>query len=274
MSSVIIFGAGYVGFDCMRRLKQAGVHVSAFLDNYKPESLPYAGKPVYRPASAPKAIDRSTIVVIGVWRPDAPPESLQEELKASGWNNVMTMAGFIRRHYDSFGDFYWRTEKGYYDQPDRMMLIDRVRGLWADDLSLETYEYLLKLRRDFDDGDPPPVDPHEYTPEGIPGLFKSPLRYVDGGAFDGDTLFKFIDLGYEFESAALFEPDWRTFKLLARRHSARPPAFPVFSWPCALGALEETKNFYQDSEVAMYSGFSEFSEFSEFSGGGGGGGKS
>jgi FkbM family methyltransferase len=258
--SAIIFGAGSVGFDFMRLLKQAGVYVSAFLDNYKSESLPYAGKPVYRPDSAPKTIDRSTTVIIGVWRPDVPQALLEEQLSDSGWANVVTMAGFIRRNYDRFGDFYWRTERGYYERPDRIKVINQVRAIWADALSLNTYEHLLKLRRDFDDSDPPPVDPHEYTPEGIPGLLQFPLRYVDGGAYDGDVLAKFIDSGYEIESAALFEPDMRNFKLLVQRHSTKPPVFPVFSYPCALSDRQERESFHQDMEVAVASGFSRHGE--------------
>lgn len=255
-SSVIVFGAGSVGFQLTRLLKRVGVSVLAFLDNFKPEYLPYAGKPVYKPDSALKSIDRSTTVIIGVWRPDVPPELLKTQLKGSGWNNVVTLAEFIRQNYDRYGDFYWQTEPGYYERPDRLIIIDQIRGIWADDLSLETYEYLLKLRRDFDDSTPPFVNPDEYIPQDIPELLKFPLRYIDGGAYDGDLLSKFIDSGYKIEVAALFEPALHNFKSLARRWLTRPPTFPFFSFPCALGDQETFKSFHHDLEAAVGSGFS------------------
>jgi FkbM family methyltransferase len=260
MDSVIIFGAGLVGIESMRRLERAGVSVSAFIDNFKPEGHPYAEKPVYRADSAPKTIDRSTIVIIGVWRPDAPFAILKEQLQEAGWNNVMTLAGFIRRHYDRYGDIFWRAEPGFYTQPDRVEMINQVRAIWADDLSLNTYEYLLKLRRDFDDSSPCTIDPQEYIPQGIPGLFKLPLRYVDGGAYDGDVLIKFTDCGYAIDAAVMFEPDPRNFKLLIQRLSNTPPSFPVFSWPCALSDREASVSFHQDQDVAMGSGFSSEGE--------------
>jgi hypothetical protein len=143
--NVVLFGAGAVGMDTFRQLQKVPVSVKAFLDNLKPNNSRYMRVPVFRTNSAPASLDRSLPVIICVWRADIPPSSVKETLKNAGWTNVMTMAAFIRMNFDEFADFYWGTNKGFYDSPEALRQISVVSGIWADDTSENTFSYLLNL---------------------------------------------------------------------------------------------------------------------------------
>ena len=84
------------------------------------------------------------------------------------------------------------------------------RGLFeklADDLSRATFLEAIALRRT---GRPEflrSVTPgDQYFPAGVP-IPRTGVRFVDGGAFDGDTIAHLIEAGFVFEGIAAFEPD-------------------------------------------------------------------
>lgn len=250
---VVIFGAGQVGQVAARILQRAGIKVAAFLDNHKPEGFLCAGIQTYRPGAAPKEISRSLPVVIGVWRADAEPSAILAQLGSLGWTRVSTMAGFIRERRKDLGDFYWGTPPGYYERPEVISAIERARGIWADDLSLRTFDHLVRLRRDFDDDTDIAPNPDEYLPGDVPGLLAEPLRFVDIGAYDGAVLGQLVDKGLKVEAAALFEPTLKSFSRMADLVRERRYPFPALLWPCALGEMEASAGFHQDEEIGMSS---------------------
>jgi FkbM family methyltransferase len=250
---VVIFGAGMIGIECFRWMSAVGLEVAAYLDNHRDLLSPCQGRPVYRPETAPENLKRSATVVLGVWRPDLDLAATKKQLQDAGWSDVLSLAGFIRRNYPRFGDIYWRAAPGLYERPEVEAAIDRVRGIWADGTSAATFEYLLRLRRRFDDETPFAPDPDEYMPADVPGLFREPLRYVDAGAYDGDVLRLLVGRGREIALAAMFEPDHANFRTLVRRLGELKPDFPRLAWPCALGDADEVVRFHQDDEVNMSS---------------------
>ncbi|MDR1243419.1 MAG: FkbM family methyltransferase [Deltaproteobacteria bacterium] len=244
--SVLIFGAGLVGGESLDILQAAGISVIGYLDNFKPTDELFKGKPVYRPGSAPAKIDRGTPVVNSVRRPDVSPEIIEKELLALGWGNVLTLGAFIRRHYAQYGDIFWRTEPGFYAQPERRTAIDTVRALWADTKSREIYDALLAFRLAFDCQQLPAPDKDMYFPFDIPGFWQAPVRFVDGGAYNGDTLDALLKKGIPVETAAEFEPSLDNFHHLTRRCAEFGQQYTDSSflcWPCALGDKEENVSF-------------------------------
>jgi FkbM family methyltransferase len=248
--SLIIFGAGFIGYNLLKIFSKIDVKVTAFLDNTKSEPF-FHDLPVFKPSSAPTSIDRNTLVVIGIWRADFPTLSLINELQAAGWKNVITLLDFIRINYHHYGDFYWGTEPGFFSTPQRLEMISKVRNIWADKISYDTFEYLLNQRVSFSENYnfTPNVD--EYVPKDIPNLFSKPLRYIDGGAYNGDTLLKLLNENLKFEIAALFEPSPLNFDLLKENLIKHHIDFPVLSWPCALSDKNESSSFFQDDETGV-----------------------
>jgi FkbM family methyltransferase len=63
--------------------------------------------------------------------------------------------------------------------------------------------------------------------------FDRPLRVVDGGAYDGDTLRGLLKHGFTLEAVAAFEPDADNFSRLDAWIKTQP-ALNAALWPCGL----------------------------------------
>jgi FkbM family methyltransferase len=67
-----------------------------------------------------------------------------------------------------------------------------------------------------------------------------PLRFIDGGAYTGDTIEFLLDQGAGFEAIAAFEPDPMNFRELRRTVQRRRDALKNVSlWPC--GTSDSTR---------------------------------
>jgi FkbM family methyltransferase len=91
---------------------------------------------------------------------------------------------------------------------------------------------------------PAPDVAHQYFPLDIPA-WKAPLRFVDCGAFDGDTLLNFQKSNISLETVSAFEPDENNFRKLAQFIHANQEYFSsVNLWPC--GVSSSTRQFSFD----------------------------
>jgi len=64
---------------------------------------------------------------------------------------------------------------------------------------------------------------------------EDPLRLIDGGAFDGDTLRTLEELQIPVEAIAAFEPDEKNYAALVRqRHTSYFSKVDVTLWPCGI----------------------------------------
>jgi len=70
----------------------------------------------------------------------------------------------------------------------------------------------------------------QYTPADLP-RWKSPMRLIDCGAYNGDTVAILSQSGYSFDAIVAFEPDPANFIRLAERVRAHGPAF---CFPCGV----------------------------------------
>jgi FkbM family methyltransferase len=79
----------------------------------------------------------------------------------------------------------------------------------------------------------------QYMPHDLPA-WPNPLRFIDCGAYIGDTLGNFGVNGYAFEAIAVFEPDPNNFPFLLRNTSRDTN---IIRFPCAVGAKSEIVSF-------------------------------
>jgi FkbM family methyltransferase len=104
----------------------------------------------------------------------------------------------------------------------------------ADDLSRVTLLETISLRRSWKADFLRTVRPgDQYFPAGVP-LPRTDIRFVDGGAFDGDTISQLTDAGFTFEAIVAFEPDPTNYTALARRLRSMTPCDELSVWPCGL----------------------------------------
>jgi FkbM family methyltransferase len=127
---------------------------------------------------------------------------------------------------------YWLIPTQFY--ADKASQILATWDIWADEKSRRLFEAFIELRQTGDYRVMPNPEPHQYFPTDIP-QWRTPLRLIDGGAFDGDTLRTVEELKIPAEAVAAFEPDHKNYDILVRqRHSHYFSKIDVTLWPCGV----------------------------------------
>jgi FkbM family methyltransferase len=139
---------------------------------------------------------------------------------------------------EALGDRFWLTRRADLDA--HRTDIAAAERVWADERSRAVYRGLIALRRSgtFEIPIQPQPDETQYFPSDVPHWLNGrPLRFVDCGAYQGDTLEHLLGSHFQVEASAHFEPDIRNFAGLAHfvRTRQRDVRGPVTLWPCAVG---------------------------------------
>ncbi|MEI6070554.1 MAG: FkbM family methyltransferase [Verrucomicrobiae bacterium] len=208
-ATLAVYGAGNCGRDVLRVLREEGYKVAAFLDAHAAEIGPVGGIPCHAPGSR-EALDlaRAGIpVLIAVFNFTADTGAIETSLRRDGFKSVLPYACLDAKFPGGLKSRFWLAGREYWDE--HMADIFRGLDLWEDDRSREIYVELVELRltsnlqllRS-------PDREHQYFPDDLPPL-REPVRLIDAGAFNGDTLSAMR--AFEIEAVAAFEPDPRNF---------------------------------------------------------------
>ncbi|MEI6494404.1 MAG: FkbM family methyltransferase, partial [Verrucomicrobiota bacterium] len=238
-ATLAVYGAGNCGRDALRVLGAEGYKVAAFLDAHAADIGPVGDIPCHAPGSR-EALDLARAgmpVLVAVFNFTADTGAIEESLRRDGFANVLPYACLDAKFPGRLNSRFWLADRGFWDQH----MPDILRGLelWEDDRSREIYVELVELRltsnlqllRS-------PDREHQYFPCDLAPL-REPVRLIDAGAFNGDTLSAMR--AFEFETVAAFEPDARNFRDLRRwLDSERSGLKDVVLFPCGV-----------DSETAM-----------------------
>ena len=233
-TSILLYGAGAVGRDSLRALRRAGALVGGFIDV---KDFPFSsieGLPLCKPHDSvfTKEIRKTTTVVVTIFNAYVDMPSIHARLAALGWEKVVIFTAFYEAFSSELGDRYWLTNRQYY-RPHGAQ-IAAARALWADEKSRAVFDGIMtfRLTGDYATLDKPDLD-SQYFPPDLPA-WKRPLRLIDCGAFDGDTLRQVRGLKLPLDAYAAFEPDPANFTKLAREIDAAPNGAPALAalWPC------------------------------------------
>jgi FkbM family methyltransferase len=158
---------------------------------------------------------------------------IQRSLFAAGFVRVLTPIDL----YDAFPDLpfhYWLAPRRFY-LPFASEL-ERLVGLMADAFSKELLGAVLKFRLGGDYSClPEPSLNDQYHPSNL-HRWPECLRFIDCGAFTGDTIQQLEIAGYSFDAIAAFEPDLENFRALAHNTAQLESAI---CFPC--GVAEHAK---------------------------------
>lgn len=246
--AVILYGAGQVGRDVCRVLMDEGVRVLYVLDRRAREGQSLDGVPMFTAETCPLDGDRraATPVVLTIFNRDVDIPAVALALRSLGFSKIVSFLDLHAHFSDELGDRFWLTRRGYLDahQAD----IAAAERLWADEESRAQYHGFIALRRSgvFDSRLNPRTQDAHYFPSDVPGWLNSgPVRLVDCGAYEGDTLAQMIAASVPIEASAHFEPDLRNFAGLARRVRAlrQDVKAPIMLWPCAVSDRSGTVGF-------------------------------
>lgn len=206
---IVLFGAGGLGKRTAEGLAAAGRPAIAFADNSPSRAgTTHAGLPVLSTDDAIARWGNDAVFVVAVWRSPATERMSDriEALRARGARHVTSFATLGWKYPEHFLPYY------SIDLPHRVLEakddVWRAFELLADEPSRRLFVAHLRLRLSLDwAGLGDPANEPEYF---APDLFRvaDDERFVDCGAYDGDTVRSFLALlpGFRGQVAA-FEPD-------------------------------------------------------------------
>jgi FkbM family methyltransferase len=242
--AVVLFGAGRLGQLCARALARAGVPLRAFCDgSSRLHGTTVEGAEVLAPAEAARRFPQA-LFVVAIWTGTARESMLERVafLRGLGCAHVTSYAPLVWAHGAEEAPFH------AFDLPSRTLAAAApLRALAAhlgDDASRRVLWTALRqrLHGDFDAAAPAA---EQYFPGDIIRLSEDEV-FVDGGAFDGDTLADFVGrVGERFAHYHAFEPDAANRARLMARVQGLPVGVrdKITIHPLALHAESATLSF-------------------------------
>lgn len=227
---VLIYGAGAKGNAVADFLIGRSSNVLGFADEQMAgkanrHNLPVASIERW----AQRALPRETIVLVAVHNPKNDVAAIFRRLAQLGFERTRSMVDLHRAYSLLLGDDFWLTDPRRY--VDHVHDVARLEALLADEPSRRLLQALIAFRTSGNyDALPPPSLEDQYSPADLP-RWPNPLAFIDCGAYDGDTIGAFRQLGYDFSQLAAFEPDPANFVRL----TATAPACDLAIYlPCGV----------------------------------------
>ncbi len=239
---VAVYGSGTAAAECIRLLTSQGVQITHVLDgNTKRTQVESIS--IVSPESSiiSMEIRRATPVVIGIFNCAVNLSAIITRLHSLGWGAVFTYFDFHHHLSSALGERYWLTARDFY-RPHRED-IQELDSLWADSTSRSIYRALLRFRVTGNLAELPELTSPQYFPADLPAV-PQPLRLIDGGAFDGDTLIALKELKLPVEEIVAFEPDLPNFVKLAQVGREMRASIPRMTLvPCGLWSATAQLHF-------------------------------
>lgn len=202
-----IYGAGNFGGWIYNILKLYKFDVVGFLDKKALECYKIDNKPVLNPASLDisNLIKKNGIIIISIFCEQKAVEAIKTDLLNWGYKNILFYYDLSLPFDITVAD--GSKEKGLEFYRKNCDDIIRCYDLLADKKSKQIYEkyidaYLSKDLCIFEKADYQP----QYFAKDIPSV-KGAARFIDCGAFDGDSVRSLVENKGKAESIALFEPN-------------------------------------------------------------------
>jgi FkbM family methyltransferase len=244
---LVLFGAGHLGRRTLSGLRRLGIEPVAFADNDPRLWHQFIdGIVVLPPADAARQFGTSAAFIVTIWRGEGTDRmgERSRQLLQLGCRSVVPFALLSWKFPLVFLPHY------ALDLPHKVLIDEKtvrsVFRLWADEASRREYVAQIRWRLELDfAGLPSPVAHEIYFPDDLFELDEDEA-FVDCGAFDGDTLRRFlVRRGDAFRRIAAFEPDPANFERLAAFVASLPVRQQerILIFKKAVGARHETVSF-------------------------------
>lgn len=254
-SPIFIYGTGIFAQDIHRVLIDIGLPVIGFIDHLPRETPFLYGMPIYTPEKASEidGVSGKAIIVLGIHNYQADVLKIVGRLANVGFKKLLNSVDIYDFFSRELGVRYWLTSRDYYFS--LQTVLEEMHSLWADDVSKSLFQAVMEFRLTGDTSKLPAPDLiNPYHPTDIPS-WKMPLRFVDCGAFDGDTLSDFINNKIEVQAVAAFEPDLTNYAKLSRFISSHKKELPEANlFPC--GVYSSTRQLSFETGQGMASNIS------------------
>jgi FkbM family methyltransferase len=211
LDRLVFFGAGNIGRYLLARARTVGIEPLAFADDTEKCGTTVDGLRVLSPEDAAVEFEGPTFVVT-ILNPALPFARARRCLAPLG-TPVVSFAHLARLDPEAMLPIYH-----FADSAVVLDNAERVREAFeelADDDSRRQFitQLAFRLRLDFE-ALPQPAAP-EYFPTYVTDRLDDDCLFIDGGAYDGDTVRLFLDVcGERFGRIVALEPDRENFARL------------------------------------------------------------
>ncbi|SDB40100.1 methyltransferase, FkbM family [Pseudomonas sp. NFACC23-1] len=210
---VLVYGARLAGQRVQAYLADRDVRISAFLDRDasldQVDGIPVASAQDWAASHDPA----SACVIIGLFNNYVDVGEVVAQLQQLGYGRVVSLVEFVRHFPEGQPFRYWLVDPRYYEaNADR---IAHLRENLADETSRELLDRIVDFRITGDYLRLPAPSPRQYFPEDLP-TWPQPLRFIDCGAYTGDTVEEMRASGLFFEAVATFEPNLENYAVLVK----------------------------------------------------------
>jgi FkbM family methyltransferase len=208
---VLVYGARLAGRRVRDYLSARGQHVNAFLD--RDESCGEVdGLPVFSAQRwAEKHNPAKACVLIGVFNAHVDTAAIFNDLESLGYGRIVSLVEFVRRYPQGQPFRYWLVEPSFYEE--HAARIAALRAGLSDQTSRQLLDRIVEYRTFGDPRCLPPVDGQQYFPADLP-RWPEPLRFIDCGAYTGDTVQKLHEARFKISALATFEPNLENYRTL------------------------------------------------------------
>jgi|SRR5215471_557914 len=221
---LVIYGSGNTGRAVAKHLERQGRNVVAFVDQKGGGGQSCLQRPLLSLLECTQSLQTSGLdVLVAIHNRDVEMPPLIRDLSTRGFSDVLTMIDYINAFPDDGTSRYWLSPRSTYldDEAD-------VYGMFAlmeDEQSKYWVDRILRFRITGDySALPYPDRKNQYVSPDLP-RWTNPLRFIDCGAFTGDTIELLLAVGYEVERILAFEPDPENFAQLAETFTDRDRIF-------------------------------------------------
>ena len=223
-----IHGAGSFGRGVAKILATAGIPVLGFIDRRGPNLVMVDGLRVLHPDALEDQDVSGATHFHGLMNDATPSAEISDWAAGRGFDHLLfptdlyRIAGVDLHHY-------WLAPPSQTLQ--HLSALEAVHDALADDESRTILRTLMRYRLNSDPRLHPDTDrPGCYTPHFLP-IFDSPINFVDGGAFTGDSVEALLGRGIAIADWIAFEPDPDNFERLrdtAQRIQSRVGAYTLY----------------------------------------------
>lgn len=238
---IIIYGAGRIGGVIGEILKEEKYEVLAFLDKNAENIVEKNGTPCYLPTD-PKSVEmKNAIVLISLFLSDQEAESLKEDIKVMGYENVLFDKNLIAC-FCAYG-IKQEKEESLYDQKDAII---NAFFMLQDGISREVFIRNLEAYSKWDFSEvSQQADMLQYFDVDVP-FSKGYTSFVDCGAYIGDSFMEMIKL-HKCNTYIAFEPDFENFDKLAKNAECfKRNTEEILLYPCAVSNKNGYLFFHRD----------------------------
>lgn len=208
---VALYGAGTLGRQVLERMRRAGVEPAAFADDTPgKQGQEVDGVPVMRPREAAERFGAGLVFVVTILNPALRFAEARARLERETGRPALSFLNLAWKYPAAFLPFY------QFELPGEVLRkageIRAAFRAFADEESRRQFVAHLRFRLRLDYAALPANSHDDYFPEGLLPELPADAVFVDCGAFDGDTVRRFLaQQRGRFGAVYAFEPDADNF---------------------------------------------------------------